>query len=109
MARPLPLCTAIECAGSLKRGSVYSAARTTPPCWMKWCKWHTRKDAAQAARFVENQVQERGFSTPSEYIRSLGREDQKRRAKEKLEALLLEGLNSGHPLRSPPHIGKRSE
>jgi antitoxin ParD1/3/4 len=36
-----------------------------------------------------------GYSTPSEYVRELIREDQKRKAKEKLDALLLEGLNSG--------------
>ena len=40
--------------------------------------------------FVEAQVQSSGFSTPSEYIRNLVRDDQKRRAEEKLEALLLE-------------------
>ena len=48
--------------------------------------------------FVENQVQESGFSTPSEYIRNLVRIDQRRCAEEKLEALLLEGLNSGAPI-----------
>jgi len=36
-----------------------------------------------------------GYSTPSEYVRELIREDQKRQAKEKLDALLLEGLSSG--------------
>lgn len=39
-----------------------------------------------------------GFSTPSGYIRALIRDDQKRRKEEKLEALLLEGLNSGEPI-----------
>lgn len=57
--------------------------------------------------FVENQVQENGFSTPSEYIRSLVREDQKRRAEEKLEALLLEGLNSGSPIEVTPEFLER--
>ena len=52
--------------------------------------------------FVETQVQESGFSTPSEYIRNLVRDDQKRRAEEKLEALLLEGLNSGEPIEITP-------
>ena len=42
--------------------------------------------------YVEEQTQ-RGYSTPSEYVRELIREDQKRRAKERLDALLLEGLN----------------
>lgn len=44
--------------------------------------------------YVEAQTK-RGYSTPSEYVRELIRDDQKRRAKEKLDALLLEGLNSG--------------
>jgi len=39
-----------------------------------------------------------GYSTPSEYVRQLIREDQKRRAQEQLNMLLLEGLNSGEPL-----------
>ena len=39
-----------------------------------------------------------GYSTPSEYVRELIREDRKRKAKEKLDALLLEGLNSGDPI-----------
>ena len=36
-----------------------------------------------------------GYSTPSEYVRELIREDRKRRAKEKLEGMLLDGLDSG--------------
>lgn len=44
--------------------------------------------------YIEAQTK-RGYSTPSEYVRELIREDQKRRAQEKLDALLLEGLNSG--------------
>ena len=39
-----------------------------------------------------------GYSTPSEYVRELIRGDQKQRAKEKLDAMLLEGLNSGDPI-----------
>jgi antitoxin ParD1/3/4 len=47
--------------------------------------------------YVEEQLQG-GYSTPSEYVRELIREDQKRRAKERLETQLLEGLNSGEPI-----------
>lgn len=47
--------------------------------------------------YVEAQTQG-GYSTPSEYVRELIRSDQKRRAKEKLDGLLLEGLNSGDPI-----------
>ena len=39
-------------------------------------------------QFAEAQTK-RGYSTPSEYVRELIREDQKRKAKEKLDALLL--------------------
>ena len=39
-----------------------------------------------------------GYSTPSEYVRELIRADQRRRAGEKLNALLLEGLQSGDSL-----------
>ena len=48
-------------------------------------------------QYVETQAKT-GYSTPSEYVRELIREDQKRRAKEKLDALLLEGLGSGEPV-----------
>ena len=43
-----------------------------------------------------------GYSTPSEYIRELIRSDKKRRATEKLNALLLEGLNSGNAIPVDP-------
>ena len=57
--------------------------------------------------FVEAQVQRSGFSTPSEYIRNLVRDDQKRRAEEKLETLLLEGLNSGEPIEITPEYWEK--
>ena len=57
--------------------------------------------------FVATQVQECGFSTPSEYIRNLVRDDQKRRAEEKLEALLLEGLHSGEPIEITPEYWEK--
>jgi antitoxin ParD1/3/4 len=57
--------------------------------------------------YVETQVQESGFSTPSEYIRNLVRDDQKRRAEAKLEALLLEGLNSGEPIEITPEYWEK--
>ena len=47
--------------------------------------------------FAEAQTK-RGYSTPSEYVRELIREDQKRKAKEKLDQLLLDGLSSGDPI-----------
>jgi antitoxin ParD1/3/4 len=47
---------------------------------------------------VETQVVEGGYSSASEDIRELIRADQKRKVEEKLEALLLAGLNSGGPI-----------
>lgn len=47
--------------------------------------------------YVESQTKT-GYSTPSEYVRELIRNDQRRRAKEKLDALLAEGLSSGEPV-----------
>lgn len=52
--------------------------------------------------YVETQVSTCGYSTPSEYLRELLRQDQKHRAEEKLETLLLEGLNSGDPIHVTP-------
>ena len=45
--------------------------------------------------FVEAQMAKEGFASASEYLRSLIREAQRQRAKQELEAKLLEGLESG--------------
>jgi antitoxin ParD1/3/4 len=45
--------------------------------------------------FIEQKVAQGAYSTASEYIRQLVRDDQKRAAQERLEALLMEGLESG--------------
>jgi antitoxin ParD1/3/4 len=45
--------------------------------------------------YVEHRVEEEGFSSVSEYIRQLVREDQKKKDHERLETLLLERLDSG--------------
>lgn len=45
--------------------------------------------------YVEEQVAQGSYSSVSEYFRELVRQDQKQRAKERLETMLLEGLNSG--------------
>jgi antitoxin ParD1/3/4 len=42
--------------------------------------------------FVDHQIAEGRYSSASEYIRELIRDDEKRKAEERLEALLLEGL-----------------
>lgn len=48
--------------------------------------------------YVDERLREGRFSTTSEYFRDLVREDQKHRAQERLEALLLERLESGEPI-----------
>ena len=45
--------------------------------------------------YVERQIAQGGYSSVSEYIRQLIRDAQKRETQQRLEALLLEGLDSG--------------
>ncbi|MFA6240196.1 MAG: type II toxin-antitoxin system ParD family antitoxin [Candidatus Hydrogenedentales bacterium] len=47
--------------------------------------------------YIDEKVKAEGYSTASEYVRALIREDQKRQAQESLEVQLLEGLTSGSP------------
>ncbi len=47
--------------------------------------------------FVVAQAATGGYSTPSEYIRELIRDDQKKKLEQRLSLLLLEGLESGQP------------
>jgi antitoxin ParD1/3/4 len=42
--------------------------------------------------FVDRQISAGRYSSASEYVRELIRDDEKRKAEERLEALLLEGL-----------------
>jgi antitoxin ParD1/3/4 len=51
----------------------------------------------QLKEFVDNQVGSGRYSSVSEYVRDLIRDDEKRKAREKLEALLMEGIQSGPP------------
>lgn len=51
----------------------------------------------QLKDFVDGQVGSGRYSTVSEYVRDLIRDDEKRKAQEKLEALLIEGIQSGEP------------
>ena len=52
--------------------------------------------------FVETQAANEGFDSVSEYLRAVIRELQKRRAKQELEAKLLEGLQ-GPPVEMTRH------
>ena len=47
--------------------------------------------------YVQERVAEGIYSNPSDFVRALIRADMKRRGREQLEALLLEGLHSGEP------------
>lgn len=52
----------------------------------------------QMKDYIDERLDEGRFSSTSEYFRDLVREDQKRRAQERLETLLLQGLESGEPI-----------
>jgi len=49
-------------------------------------------------RFVQERAIEGGYENASEYVRDLIRADQKRQDQERVDALLLEGLDSGEPI-----------
>ncbi len=51
----------------------------------------------QMKEFVDVQVGSGRYSSVSEYVRDLIRDDEKRKAQEKLEAILMEGIQSGEP------------
>ena len=46
-------------------------------------------------QFVDTQIASGRYSSVSEYVRELIRDDEKRKAEERLESLLLEGLQGG--------------
>jgi antitoxin ParD1/3/4 len=48
--------------------------------------------------FIDEQIALGGYSTASEYIRDLIRQAQKQAARDKLDSLLLEGLQSGESI-----------
>jgi antitoxin ParD1/3/4 len=48
--------------------------------------------------FVQEQVTEGGYSSVSEYVRDLIRAAQKRKVEERIDTMLLEGLDSGQPI-----------
>ena len=51
----------------------------------------------QLKQFVDDQVGSGRYSSKSEYVTDLIRDDEKRNAQEKLEEMLLEGIQSGGP------------
>lgn len=59
--------------------------------------------------FVQERVSEGGYSSVSEYVRELIRADQKRRLEERIDGLLLEGLNSGKPIEVTPEYWEKKK
>lgn len=57
--------------------------------------------------FIEEQVHKGGYSTASEYIRHLIREEQERTDHRRLEELLLEGLDSGDSIQVTDEWGEQ--
>ena len=55
-------------------------------------------------QYVEEQVSAGGYSSASEYVRELVRTDQKRIAKDQLENILLESLQSGDAVDITPRM-----
>jgi antitoxin ParD1/3/4 len=56
---------------------------------------------------VDSLVVAGDYSTPSEYVRELIRNDQRRKAEARLDALLLEGLESGDAHEVTPEFWDR--
>lgn len=52
--------------------------------------------------FAEQRANEGGYASVSEYVNDLILADRRRLAEERLDALLLEGLDSGPPMPTPP-------
>lgn len=57
-------------------------------------------------KFVDTQMKRKGFGNVSEYFRALVREQQAKEADSRLEALLLEGLESGEDIKVSPEFWK---
>jgi antitoxin ParD1/3/4 len=51
----------------------------------------------QLKEFVERQVSSGRYSSLSDYVRDLICDDEKRKAQEKLEGMLMDGIQSGEP------------
>jgi len=54
--------------------------------------------------FVEDQVAKGAYSTASEYLRELIRQDQQRRLREEIDKGLLAALESGEPIPVTPEF-----
>lgn len=64
----------------------------------------------QMREFIETEISAGDYSSASELFRELIRERQKRKTQERLETLLLEGLESGEPIKvSEDYIARRRQ
>jgi antitoxin ParD1/3/4 len=59
--------------------------------------------------YLDGKVVERGFSAASEYIQQLIEEDQQRSVRQRIDALLIEGLESGAPIEMTDDWRRRRE
>ncbi len=62
---------------------------------------------ADLREFVDQRTKKGGFSTPTEYVRHLIREDRQRQAERRIEELFLEGTRSGRAKGSIEDLFKR--
>ena len=62
---------------------------------------------ADLREFVDQRTKKGGFSTPTEYVRHLIREDQQRQAARRIEELFLEGVRGGRAKGSVEDLFKR--
>jgi antitoxin ParD1/3/4 len=60
-------------------------------------------------QFVDEQATSGGFESAGEYVRFLVLAERLRQARDKLEALALEGLNSGEPIPATPEYWEEKE
>ena len=64
---------------------------------------------APMRRWIEEQIKAGRYGNLSEYIRELIRRDQDRVVQERLDQLLLEGLESGEPIEVTPEFWARKK
>ena len=61
----------------------------------------------QMKQYVDNRLDEGGYGDTNEFFLDLVRQDQERRAQERLEMLLQEGLDSGGTIEITPEYVQR--
>jgi hypothetical protein len=59
--------------------------------------------------YLERQATAEGYASTREYVQALLREEQPSDLQQKLEATLLEGLDSGGPIKAGPNYWRKKE